>query len=172
MDFKSAFTLLTGPTEEGGYVDNRADPGGKTRYGITEVTARKHGYTGAMDTLPLAMAQDIYLKDYWGPAGCDALPDNMKYPMFAFYVNAPPRAAVKALQLAAGMGVNDQDGSMGPHTLQAVNSAAATPLGALRMEFRFSLAKQLYYTGCFDWPAFGRGWTIREANNVLNRPWG
>ena len=35
MNFDQAFTTLLG--HEGGYSDHPADPGGKTRYGITEV---------------------------------------------------------------------------------------------------------------------------------------
>ena len=50
---------------EGGYSDNPKDSGGKTRYGVTESVARKHGYTGSMQFLPLEMAKQIYIMDYW-----------------------------------------------------------------------------------------------------------
>jgi lysozyme family protein len=50
---------------EGDYVNNSADRGGPTRYGITQATARAHGYKGDMAALPQAMAAQIYRADYW-----------------------------------------------------------------------------------------------------------
>lgn len=50
---------------EGGYVNDPTDRGGETKYGITKVTARQYGYTGAMRDLPLELARQIYLKIYW-----------------------------------------------------------------------------------------------------------
>lgn len=50
---------------EGGYVNNPADRGGPTKYGITQATARANGYTGNMRDLPLSMAKTIYRKQYW-----------------------------------------------------------------------------------------------------------
>jgi lysozyme family protein len=38
--------------KEGGYVDHPSDKGGPTRWGITQTTARAHGYTGDMRTCP------------------------------------------------------------------------------------------------------------------------
>lgn len=49
---------------EGGYVDHPNDPGGATRYGITERVARQNGYTGPMRTLPKETALRIYEKQY------------------------------------------------------------------------------------------------------------
>ena len=41
MNFDNAFSLLLG--HEGGFSDHPADPGGKTRYGVTEAVAREAG---------------------------------------------------------------------------------------------------------------------------------
>ena len=38
---------------EGGYVNNPADRGGATKYGITQSVARENGYRGNMKDLPL-----------------------------------------------------------------------------------------------------------------------
>lgn len=54
--------------KEGGYVDHPSDKGGPTRWGITQTTARAHGYTGDMRNLPRETAKQILLSDYWtGP---------------------------------------------------------------------------------------------------------
>ncbi|OTG93552.1 hypothetical protein B9T24_13830 [Acinetobacter sp. ANC 4654] len=50
---------------EGGYVNNPADRGGATKYGITETVARNNGYKGSMKDLPLETAKLIYKKQYW-----------------------------------------------------------------------------------------------------------
>ena len=49
MDFDTAFTTLL--KHEGGYSDHPADPGGKTRFGITEAVAHEVGYRGDMREL-------------------------------------------------------------------------------------------------------------------------
>ncbi len=50
---------------EGGYVNNPADRGGATKYGITEAVARTNGFKGNMKDLPLEVAKAIYKKQYW-----------------------------------------------------------------------------------------------------------
>lgn len=50
---------------EGGYVNNPADRGGATKYGITESVARSNDYKGNMRDLPLEVAKAIYRKNYW-----------------------------------------------------------------------------------------------------------
>ena len=58
---------------EGGYVDDPADRGGRTRYGITEAVARAQGYRGDMRALPKAQAADIYRRLYWLQPRLDAV---------------------------------------------------------------------------------------------------
>lgn len=54
--------------KEGGYVNNPADRGGPTNWGITQMTARAHGFTGDMRTMTRDQAVAIYEADYWtGP---------------------------------------------------------------------------------------------------------
>lgn len=50
---------------EGGYVNNPADRGGATMYGITQAVARENGFKGNMKDLPLDVAKAIYKKQYW-----------------------------------------------------------------------------------------------------------
>jgi lysozyme family protein len=152
MDFDTAFEKLLG--HEGGYVDNRADPGGETKYGIS-----KRAYPAEdIRNLTLERAKAIYLHDYWGPAGCDAMPDGVRLQVFDMAVNAGVRAAIKALQKAAGEHV---DGVLGPLTLQAVQS-----MPAARLVARFNGARLEAMAELPQWPAFGRGWARRIAANL------
>ncbi len=50
---------------EGGYVDNKDDSGGETKYGVTEKVARANGYEGHMSELPITFAQDLYVTEYY-----------------------------------------------------------------------------------------------------------
>jgi lysozyme family protein len=152
MTFDEAFEKLLG--HEGGYVDNRADPGGETKYGIS-----KRAYPAEdIRNLTLDRAKLLYFRDYWGPAGCDALPPAMRLQVFDMAVNSGVRAAIKALQKAAGENV---DGVLGPLTLLAVQSMPAPRLVA-----RFNGARLALMAELPNWPAAGRGWARRIASNL------
>ncbi len=63
MNFDECFTALL--AHEGDFADLENDPGGKTRYGVTEAVARAAGYTGDMRVLPLNLAKTIYQSQFW-----------------------------------------------------------------------------------------------------------
>jgi lysozyme family protein len=152
VTFDDAFTALIG--HEGGYVNNPADPGGETKFGISKRTYPMED----IKALTLDRAKAIYLNDFWGPAGCDAVPDEMKFDLFDTAVNSGVGRAVRFLQAAVG---GTQDGSLGPHTLLAV--ATANPEKLLR---RFNGARLHFMTGLPTWQTFGRGWAERIAQNL------
>jgi lysozyme family protein len=137
MNFDDAFTKLLG--HEGGYVNDARDPGGKTRYGITETVARLAGYRGDMQALPLDLARRIYLEEYWRPAGGEAVPDAAKFQVFDMAVNSGVGAAVKTTQRALGVA---EDGVLGPQTLAALQ--AADPA---RFVARFNGARLAFLAG-------------------------
>lgn len=154
MNFDAAFDLLL--KHEGGYSDHAADPGGKTRFGITEAVAREVGYRGDMRELPLDLAKRIYKDRYWDTVKAEQLPAAVRYPVFDAAVNSGPGQSVKWLQRA--LGVKD-DGVIGPQTTAAAN--AANP-DALKMRM---LGQRLrFMAGLANWPAFSRGWAIRIAS--------
>lgn len=154
MTFDDAFERLVG--HEGGYVNHPADPGGETKFGIS-----RRSYPGEdIKGLTLARAKAIYLRDFWGPAGCDALPDTLRFDHFDFAVNSGPHTAIVTLQRVVG---ETQDGVIGPRTLQAVQSMPETRLVA-----RYSGARLAFMANLPTWPAFGRGWARRIADNLLN----
>jgi lysozyme family protein len=153
VNFDQAFERTLG--HEGGYCNNPADPGGETKFGIS-----KRAYP-ALDIAALTVdqAKAIYLRDYWGPAGCDAVPECIKADLFDMAVNAGVRKAIMGLQAAVGTA---EDGVLGPHTLQAANSMQAGSLVA-----RFNGARLAHLATLSSWPAFGRGWANRIAQNLM-----
>jgi lysozyme family protein len=153
MNFDQAFDKLIG--HEGGYVNHPDDPGGETKYGIS-----KRAYPGEdIARLTLERAKQIYLRDYWGPAGCDALPDAAKFQVFDMAVNSGVATAVKTVQRAVGV---NADGKLGPVTLQAIQSMPAPRLVARFNGHRLAFMAQLN-----TWPSFSRGWALRIAENLL-----
>ena len=154
MNFTQAFETLL--KHEGGFSDHAADPGGKTRYGVTEAVAREVGYRGDMKDLPLDLAKRIYKDKYWDSVKAEQLPPTCRYAVFDAAVNSGPRQSIKWLQRSLGM---LDDGIIGPKTLAAVNAANPDSLRmrilGQRLKFMASLA---------NWPAFSRGWANRIAS--------
>jgi lysozyme family protein len=154
MNFDTAFELLL--KHEGGFSDHAADPGGRTRYGITEAVARQAGYSGDMRQLPLDLAKRIYRDRYWNAVRADELPQGIRHTVFDAAVNSGPRQAVLWLQRAVGVA---DDGILGPKTLAAAHALNAD---ALRSKL---LAQRLrFMAGLPNWPAFSRGWSRRIAD--------
>lgn len=155
--FDAAFAELL--EHEGGYADHPSDPGGKTRYGITEAVARRAGYLGDMRQLPLEKAQDIYRSQYWDAARCDELPGLLQYPVFDAAVNSGVRQSVVWLQRA--LGVSD-DGVLGPITMAAAHRADPHALRARMLGHRLRMMASLH-----TWPAFSRAWARRVASVLI-----
>lgn len=153
MTFDESFQKLIG--HEGGYVNHPNDPGKATKYGISQ-----RAYpTENIQTMTLDRAKFLYRRDYWGPAGCDALPDAVRFQVFDMAVNSGVKAAILTLQKTVG---SAQDGIIGPKTLQATNSMPANRLVA-----RFNGYRLAFLASLSTWPSFGRGWANRIANNLL-----
>jgi lysozyme family protein len=154
MNFDTAFALLLG--HEGDFSDHAADPGGKTRFGITEAVARQAGYTGDMRALPVDLAKRIYLDSYWRPVRADDLPPGVRYIVFDGAVNSGP--AQSALWLQRALGVT-ADGVIGPKTL-----AAAYAKDAQQLKTAILAQRLRFMTSLTNWPAFSRGWARRIAD--------
>jgi lysozyme family protein len=154
MNFLTAFEKLL--KHEGGFSDHSADPGGKTRYGVTEAVARNVGYRGDMRELPLDLAQRIYKDRYWDAMQAEALPADVRYIVFDGAVNSGITQSAKWLQRACGV---KDDGIVGPATIRAANSLASDGLK------RRILGQRLRFMATLpNWPAFGRGWSNRIAD--------
>lgn len=153
MNFDLAFDALLG--HEGGYVDNPQDPGGATRWGVTERVARAHGYAGDMREFPVERAKQIARREYWDAVQADQLPAPLRYAVFDAAYNSGPTQATRWLQGALEV---KADGVIGTQTRLAAQQCApdrvrAQMLGA-RLEFMTTLP---------TWRTFGKGWARRIA---------
>lgn len=154
MDFDTAFQRLLG--HEGDFVDHPADPGGATRWGITERVARTAGYRGDMRQFPVEIAKQIAKHEYWDAVRADELPAGVRYQMFDAAYNSGVRQAVIWLQRAAG---TDADGVIGPKTLLAVKTQNVDVLRQRMLSQRLR-----FLTNLKNWEAFGKGWARRIAD--------
>ena len=152
MDFNTAFSRLIG--NEGNYVNDPRDPGGETKFGIS-----KRAYPGEdIANMTLERAKVLYQRDYWGPAGCDAWPDLVKFEVFDAAVNEGVTTALRQLQRAVGAA---DDGVIGPQTTMRVQSSDGAWL--LR---KLQAQRLRYYTSLKTFAAFGAGWVNRIAGNM------
>jgi lysozyme family protein len=121
---------------EGGYVNNAADRGGATCFGITEAVARANGYDGSMRELPREEAVAIYRRLYWLRPKFDEVAERsprLAEELFDTGVNMGPAVAVTFLQRAlTALNRNARDygdlvpdGRVGPRTLAALDTFLA-----------------------------------------------
>lgn len=144
-----AFTL----EQEGGLVDDPADPGGLTNFGISQTAYPNVDIRG----LTAATASDIYRRDYWERVAGDSLPVGVDLMLFDMAVNAGVAESARILQGCVGAA---QDGAIGPATLEAVRDACAADSGAGLVNL-LATRQQDYYEGLAKWSVFGAGWGAR-----------
>ena len=113
---------------EGGYSDHPSDKGGKTNFGITEITlnaAYKAGLVKHNDIKQITAdeAKTIYKVNYWDKCKCDMLPAPLDYLVFDAAVNHGVGASSKLLQKTinyiVGANILEVDGIIGPMTIGA-----------------------------------------------------
>lgn len=150
MNFDIAFDRLIG--HEGGYVNNPADPGGETKFGISKAAYP----TVNIARLTVDDAKAIYKRDYWDKLG-DAHPA-VKFQVFDFAVNAGIGTAIRKLQ--SSIGVAD-DGRWGP-----VSAAKLASMDINDVMMNFASERLMYYTALTTWDKFGKGWTRRVAKDL------
>lgn len=116
---------------EGGYVDNPADPGGKTNMGITQryldraVAADPSLPTHVAD-LTVAQVTGLYQRDQWAAVHGDVLPPALAALAIDSAINEGPTVAVMLLQQALKV---TADGVIGPGTIAAAGRAPADVAG-------------------------------------------
>jgi lysozyme family protein len=79
--FDAAFEIVVGI--EAGLIDDPKDPGGVTKYGISQ---RAYPHLDIAN-LTLKQAKAIYFQDYWTPSGCDGMSWELAICVFDAAVN-------------------------------------------------------------------------------------
>ncbi len=152
-----AFTLA----QEGGYVDDPADPGGATNMGITLATYRQWSHDAALGpndvrAMTRQTAAQIYGALYWNALHCPSLPTGVDLSAFDFGVNAGTRRSAKLLQEALGFLPDQVDGCIGPATLRA-----ALAMDPAKLVDALAERQAAYYRGLAEFGRYGRGWLDR-----------
>jgi len=152
VNFDTAFDRLMG--HEGGYVNNPADPGGETNWGISKRT-----YPDVdIKNLTRDQAKEIYRIDFWLRGQMDQFDPAVAFQAFDFAVNSGIETAIRKLQAAAGVA---DDGHIGPVTVAAIKNRGVNDmimlLTAERIEYQAKLK---------NGDTFWRGWMRRNAGNL------
>lgn len=152
MSFDTSFDRLI--SNEGGYVNNPADPGGETKFGIC-----KRSYPQLdIANLTREQAKEIYLRDFWQRGSLDQLDPAIAFQLFDIAVNCGIETSVRMLQRAVNVA---DDGHIGPVTLERINML---PVSVIVMRL---VAERLdYWRKLSTWPAFGAGWAARAAKDL------
>lgn len=150
IDFDTAFERLIG--NEGGYVNDPADPGGETNWGIS-----KRSYPDVdIKNLTKEGAKAIYLRDFWEPLA-DAHPA-VKFQAFDFAVNSGIQTAIRKLQAAIGVA---DDGHWGPRS-----AARLAEMDVSDVIMRYVAERLDFWRKLSTWPRFGNGWAGRAATDL------
>lgn len=158
MNVNFAASLALVLQHEGGFVDDKFDPGGRTNKGVTQAV---YDDWRAGENLPKRDVKllngyevgAIYKRRYWDAVKGDQLPFGVDYCVFDFAVNSGVGRAARYLQRAMGLA---EDGRVGPLTIAAAGVESPGSLIERVCALRLNFLKQLKI---FD--RFGKGWTRR-----------
>jgi lysozyme family protein len=151
-DFERAVELVL--KHEGGYVNDPDDPGGETNFGISKRAYPNENIKG----MTRDRAKQIYQRDYWDRVKGDELPWAIAVIAFDMAVNAGVGTSIKLLQESLGVTV---DGVLGPVTIAKAHAAGRATV------VKFSRARIMRYSGMQGWPKFGKAWTQRTLETML-----
>lgn len=143
MSFAASLAFVL--EREGGFVNDPADRGGATKYGITRATlARARGKPVSAEdvrALRITEAARIYELNYWSASGCPGINDErLALCVFDAAVNHGPAKAIKLLQKALGI---TEDGVFGPLTLKAVHVSDPRRVVADYLELRAAFFRRI-----------------------------
>ena len=147
---------------EGGYVNDPADPGGETKFGISK-RSYPHIDIAAMN---IYQAREIYRRDYWQACRLgEVRRERISGEIFDTAVNMGCKAAVLIAQRALNfLGENlIEDGKMGDKTISALNKWSKKDERALFIclnGFQFSQYRMITQNNRRA-VKFARGWTKR-----------
>lgn len=157
----------TGGAKDGGLTNDPDDPGGITKWGISQI----HNPDIDVAKLTRGQAVELYYKRYWKPYELDELTDAVVcVTVFDCMVNPGPKSGTRCIQSAcATLGQSlIVDSKLGPKTRAAINALSHT----MRPDLLAHIAGQLY---AFYWERavayperkkYMKGWTRRAFQNM------
>lgn len=146
-NFDRAMDLIL--DHEGGLVDDPRDPGGLTKYGISQRAYPKVN----IRALTWEQAKNIYRADYAKPLRFDEMPWAVGVCLLDCGINQGVGAAARTLQRALGV---TQDGVLGPVTMAALAKRDPKAVAA-----EFQAQRIMAYAGMSNWKVYGLGWARR-----------
>ena len=142
---------------EGGFVDNKLDPGGATNWGCTQAVWEQYiGHKVTVDDMKALTKEEVkplYKKRYWDAVYGDALPSGLDYCIFDCAINSGVGRASKFIQELVGV---PADGAIGNNTISAI-----TQINAVTLINEFCDKRQGFLESLKTFPTFGKGWTKR-----------
>ena len=137
---------------EGGYVNDKDDPGGETNFGIAK---RSHPDVD-IKNLTKDGAKEIYKEQYWDRNKVESLSEELRHIYFDMCVNQGKGRAVKILQRSANAKGADLkvDGGLGPKTIGALKGVELQRVRAYRIKYYADLVTrkpdlEKFYYGWF-----------------------
>ena len=156
-NWNKSFDLVI--VNEGGYVDNKLDPGVATNWGCTQ--AVWEGYIGhkvSVDDMKALTKEDVkplYKKRYWDAIHGDAIPSGLDYCLFDCAINSGVNRSAKIIQEIVGVFA---DGAIGNNTVSAITQL--NPVTAIN---EFCDKRQAFLESLKTFPVFGKGWSKRVS---------
>ena len=137
---------------EGGYVNDKSDSGGETKYGIS----KKAFPNVDIKNLTLKEAKEIYKEVYWDKIKADEIKSQkIAEIIFDTAINMGVSFAIKTAQKIIGV---KQDGIIGPITLNALNN---TNEEIFIKDYKLSRIAKYVEIAKGDKIKFLRGWITR-----------
>ena len=143
---------------EGGWVNDRDDPGGATNHGVTIGTLRRLGMdldrdgrvtTADLRRLTRAQAVDVFIDHYCRRPRIDRLPPALQASVFDMQVNAGTQGVRLLQRLLTDMGFPCAvDGAIGPRTIAAAEAAVRAAPG--HVADAYGVARRNYYYALAD----------------------
>ncbi len=165
---------------EGLWSNHRADPGGKTMYGITRRTYLRAIKLGIVIPNPQGVrglsakeADEIYRVMYWDVIHGDDLPTGLNALVFDIEVNSGQggRRLQRALSVVyRGLGRPlTVDNQIGNATLSRVGmTLRKDPMNLYKIMEEVSTRRLLHWTGLRIWKTFKLGWARRGARILIH----
>ncbi len=139
---------------EGGFVNDRDDPGGATNFGVTIHTLRRlrpgqHITVQDVRALTREDAVEIYIEHYFNRPRIAELPEPLWPTVFDMYVNAGANAVRILQRLFNQMGLQVAvDGVIGPQTIAAAQRAY--DMAPAHLVDAYGIARRDYYYSIAD----------------------